>query len=531
MPIKKDSQHMITALWAVLGLYIALIFIPKLYDMVLSADLSILVAFAGRMLDGYKLSDAYYETNPPLSMIINVPVVWFSRVLETPVWHVHFFTSLFWTCLSFILTTLALRQSKLSQGMETHLLLLVFLAAAFIAPSKSFGERDHLIFLALVPFLIVQLDLMGGAQIRPFLRIPVLCLGAIAVLIKPHYGLLPTVLLAARIIQNRDWRLWQYPDFLALSGAVIGYGVVIALYFPDFATIVFPDVLELYVANRHPMVLYETSAYMLMVGLCLLAVYEFKFDEREKKICLFLALATLCFLLAYLVQGKGLNYHRIAFVSFFYATAAMTGFYVLRRFVRPDLSFTIPFFLVMAALLTFRGVPQTMMSDTEFRSYPISQALKKHCAAPCSFFMFYDTSDIIHQLQVYHGAFHASRFTSLWFLPRILKSEHALTEGEPAPISAEEIAAYKEKYFTYMAEDMEWFQPDLIFDFRDYLTYGYVKFDFMDYFSQDPRLKGVFDNYEKVDTLTFERKIYYKGFSTPFDHEGPVRFDIYKRKN
>ena len=536
MSLDKNMTGVIAALWCGLIAYFTLRYIPALHAGVLSPDISILITFAERMLDGSKFSEAYYETNPPLNIMIYIPVVWLSRMTDIPLWDMHFYYSLFWFVLSMGLTALLLRKNTFLESHWKHMIMMAFMITAFMTPSKSFGDRDHYVFLFLVPFILVQIDLMSAKALPLWLKIPALVIGAFMILLKPHYGLLPTVLLCARIAKERSPKFLIQPDFLALSIGVLSYAAMLGLYFPDFITVVLPDTITLYATNPHPLVKFESIAYGIMTALCIAAVYEMKFPEKQKQLCLFLSLCTLILLIPYVVQGKGLLYHRIAHISFFYTTAAFTIYCAALKYSAPYARYLKPQLLpagfvalLVFLCMTYNGLPKKQLTDEAFVTYPISEKLMEHCDQPCSYLMLYDYSDIIHQLAVYHGAFHASRFTSLWFLPLIIYSEYQIDKGEEGKLTPEEVQSYKDKYMSMVGEDMAKYKPDVILDFKDYTLWDDSKFDFIAYLSTAPRFAEQMQYYEKVDTLTLDRDMYYPGFRTPFTDEGEVHFDIYKR--
>ena len=93
---------MIQLCWAVLGVVLGL-YLWNLYGLVYDADLAILTSFAQRMLEGHKFADMYYETNPPLSILIYVPVLWIQSWSGLEIYHAHFFYSLGLSFIFFLL--------------------------------------------------------------------------------------------------------------------------------------------------------------------------------------------------------------------------------------------------------------------------------------------------------------------------------------------------------------------------------------------------------------------------------------------
>ena len=75
--------------------------------------------------------------------------------------------------------------------------------------SYFFAERDAFVVWGLLPFLLAQLALLRRAsRCRAGLAWPVLAIGAACILIKPHYLLLPGLMIGWRWLKRRriGWR-------------------------------------------------------------------------------------------------------------------------------------------------------------------------------------------------------------------------------------------------------------------------------------------------------------------------------------
>lgn len=520
------------ALWVLILAHLGFLYIPALYSAVISSDIAILISFAERILDGMKLSEAYYDPNPPMSMMIYIPVVLASRVFDIAVYHAHFYYTLIIVATSFGLSALLLRRIEMDHYLR-NLLMISGLAALFIAPSTAFGDRDHLIICGLLPFTLVQICFLKNIPVPGYLKYPALFLGTIGVLIKPHYGLLPSVLLAWRFIKTRDFKIVFHSDFLFLTVGVLSYAAILFIYFSDFLSIVLPDVISLYTTIRHPVIVPEITAYVMLLFLCVFAASESKQECGSKHVVYALSFFCILMLVTFWAQGKGLNYHRIPYLVFFVMAFSGAVYLFLKRFTYKQISFVVAVVLAWVFLLSFRGLPPGMVKHETFKELPLSIAMEKYCPNindTCRYFFYHDTSEIIHQLGVYHGAFHASRFTSLWFLPVILVEENKLADekSDEMVYSPDEIEAMKKRYTDMMVEDFKTMQPDLLLVLTDEMFDG-RKFEFMDYFSFDPEFAAVMDNYSLVDAYTFKREIYYPNMLTPFTGREPETILIYQK--
>lgn len=521
------------ALWLLLLAHLGFLYIPSLYAMVLSSDIAILISFAERILDGMKVTEAYYDPNPPMSMIIYIPVVLASRALDITLYHAQFFYTLIIIAASFVLSALLLRRIDSLDHFMRNLLLMSGLAALFIVPTTSFGDRDHLIICGLLPFTLVQICFLKNIAVPNSLKIPALLLGTIGVLIKPHYGLLPTVLLIWRFAKTRDFKIVFHSDFLFLAVGVLGYAAVMLTFFSDYLFIVLLDVITFYTSIRHPIIIPEMTAYTMLCALCVFAAYESRQEEGHKRAVYALAGFCVLMLITYWAQGKGLNYHRIPYMVFFTMAFSSALYLFAARFIAKPLSFFLSITICWFMLLTFRGLPYQMVTHESFKQLPLSLAMDKYCPdnnETCRYFFYHDTSEIIHQLAIYDNGFHASRFTSLWFLPVILFEENKLADGKKDEMvyAIEDVQAMKDRYTKMMVEDFNTMQPDVLLILTGEQFDG-RSFEFIDYFSYDPEFVKIMENYKKVDAYTFKREMYYPGMTTPFTGREPETIEVYER--
>lgn len=522
-------------LWGALILFLIFGYIiPVLLNYAVNSDMSILISFAGRMYEGHKASEYYFEANPPMSMILYLPEVMISRFLNVPVYHMHIYYVLFFIGVSFLLFCLLLRLWKADDLYAKHIIAMVFLMAMFFAPMGSIGDRDHIIVLGLAPFIILQLHYLQNTPVSNRLKIPTLIFGAFVVLIKPHYGLIPTFMLAWRFYKTRDFKIVFHSDFLALAIGVLAYAGVILVFFPDFLTIILPDIITLYASVRAPEIWYVAAVYSVCVFLVLFAAYEMKVDRAHMKQLGFFTLLFMLFLITYVAQGKGLFYQNIGYMTSLFIMVTLSLYYMITDLFKHKSRHVIGLCtssILIFAFLLMQRIPSDAMTHEKFKEMPISWALETYCDDPCSFFFFYDYSDMIHQLEIYHDAFHAYRMTSIWFLPKILDAEYVWDPKEDGP-KIEKMKKIKKRHLSYMAEDFKRFKPSIIIEFEKFILNieAAKDMEYMEYFSEDDELNEIFSHYELVDELIFHRSLYYPGFVTVLEKEEPLSFKIYKLK-
>ena len=182
--------------------------------------------------------------------------------------------------------------------------------------------------------------------------------------------------------------------------------------------------------------------------------------------------------------------------------------------------------LAGSLLYITRSVPIAFPTHDEFKNLPMSEALEKHCEDPCDYLLWYDFSDIVHQLAIYHDAFHASRFTSNWFTPRIRFEEKLREDGDRGELSDQELQELKDKYARMVIEDLKRFNPQVVIT-----IYKDGEWNDLEFFQRYDEFSDLFDVYKKIDEFSFERIIYYPGYVSSAVGEDPITFHVYKRRD
>ena len=492
-------------------------------------DTAILSHFAERMLSGEKMSQAYYEVNPPLSMIVYIPQILLKNITGLPVYYAHTLYICLLALLSAVLSWSILKRLTVGDEDTKRFLFGLAVISFFMIPNFSFGDREHLIILGLLPFTLIQIALHQRIEIPRKILLPGLIFGAIVVLIKPHYGLLPTALMIWRFWKHKDGHFLQAPDFLALSIGVLSYGVLLWFVFTDYLRIILPDVLSLYVSFRNPAVYPEIFVFAcaaLVIGLTALSL---NLETQAKRIIQWLMIVTCLLFIPYLVQGKGFDYHRIPWLFSFFTLIGFSAFATLRIKLRPVISTIIATMIVIAGIWFLRPLPLERPSHDEFKTLAFSQLVERECPKPCSFLLLNDTSDFIHQLVIYHDATHASRFTSMWYLLPLIEHEKAIRDGTQSAMEDGQYRILKKKYADMVARDLERYEPDIILKLEN-LNVGDPEFDFIEFYSSNQNFDAAFAAYEKTDTVTIDQRPYFAGLKTKYDGKDSM-FTVYKRRN
>lgn len=492
--------------------FLLIALLPWLYlrsQQATQSDMLWLTEALQRVLAGGKMSEVAYETNPPLSLVIYILPVLAKSFLPIPLHYAAFAQTLILTIFSTFAVHKIITAWKVFQAAEINIMTAAYLLAVTVMVSIYYGERDHLLALGLVPFVLLQVSLTFKLPRPKGWTMPVLAVGAIVILLKPHHGLLPTIMLAHRAITQRRLSVVFDADFLSLALAVLSYLALIFLVFPDYAFVVFPDVVNLYLKIGKLDYVFAGLAFFIVPSIVLFTLPPFlKMPQRENYMVIFLTACALIATIPFVVQKIGFFYHLAPAMAFMAMPIALTLFYALNLEIKkpPLCSLTT---LVCLLWITAISAPKDIPYPDHrfFAETPFARLIGTCPNPPCSYFMFNSEMGIMHETSYYTGIPHVSRFPSLWFLPAMIQTQKNLDAGESGPLTAEELDIYYNRFATMLAEDLDRAQPFhvVIWDWED----SGPGMGFIEYFERNPAFRDAMKPYKKTGDLTLNYSDFY----------------------
>lgn len=320
LQVELEGRHRVwDATVAALVLILAVVVVrPPLAP---SHDMAMLLEIAHRNVEGAVPYVDWVEVNPPwIHTLLTVPVR-LALLLGAPI-----ATTYQLTVVGLVAAGLAAVRWVLARAgaepIERGVLLVGLVAHALVvADGHDFGQKDHLFFLCTAPwaFALVYLDGRVDDRGGRALLVALGWLAAIGAQIKPHF-IAVGVVFAAALAWRREWRLaWSPAAVGYVAGGLLGYPVLLLVLpaesWEAIRTFYLPELLPQYAGlssdwleilgiSAIPAVLYAVSAGLAWTG---------RSDKRV--VGPFLGLLLLA-LGAYVLQGKGFQYHRIPPLGF-----------------------------------------------------------------------------------------------------------------------------------------------------------------------------------------------------------------------
>jgi hypothetical protein len=181
-----------------------------------NTDVSWLLTVAERVLGGQRLYVDVIETNPPMAVLIYMPGVLIARVLGLPAEMVTdglVFVAIF---SSLAIAVGILKHARAPEGSSGWPLALLAFAVLAVLPAKTFGQREHIAIIELLPMLALYAVRAKGKR-PPLWAILVAGVGAgLAMAFKPYFAIGIFCGLVALAAQARSWRpLFAPENFVA----------------------------------------------------------------------------------------------------------------------------------------------------------------------------------------------------------------------------------------------------------------------------------------------------------------------------
>ncbi len=502
----------------------------------INVDIAYLTLSAGRLLDGQAMSQAYYDTNLPLSIIVQVPAVLIHKITSIPLYYATTIYTFFLLLLSSISINLLLKNIKDITISQRYIVLSVFIVMNTIKPGYDFGQKDHILAMALFPLVLAQILITARIDFNKALKYSVLFAGSLLILLKPHYGLVPAAIFLHRIFYQRRLNIFKDIDFIFLSAMALLYIAVIFIFFPDFISIILPDILKYYASDISPEIIKLGLILMAQAAMPLLVCQLF-FKQAPALISIFSIISAICFI-PFIMQGKGWAYHSIPADIFFYSSIGLFIGYIIsfalenlkiKKFKQTTELLVVTGLLLFMALKNYEKNIDIPTHDS-YKNTEFAKMINECGSENCSFLVLHDMINISPELSVYTGHRHASRFPTMWFVPFLLNAQNRLDEYEMPLMTQKEIDKATNKYTNMIADDIEKYNPDIIFVglFPNPVKEGEL-FDFRDYLlKKNPqRFEKIWNSYNLETSLDVNRLEYMERLKPG---EKLIRYNIYKKK-
>lgn len=504
--ILHDGRRTLALLGAlVLASIAAQVFSP------LNHDAAYYLHSAKDLLEGRELyNDLYFDMNPPLAMFFSLPAVLLSELtglFPVDAYRVCLFG---WILFSSWLAW-RLMDGLLPEPARRGLMVFVLIAVC-LAPLDHFGQREHYLMVALLPYLALAA--------RRAERLPVSLLGAAFIgahaapglSLKPYFLLVPAIIEIYLFLRHRNLRKLFRPETLGLGFAVLIYLLFIVFYTPAYFTVVIPMAAEIYDKLNIPFldILFISESPILAAALF---IYLRRRGTLNKTgLPDILCLATVGLFAAFLLQMKGWAYHLYPTVA---CLIMFLGAYIVLdipsgapaaaaqeaapRQDRWTRRLAVATCLVLCLTTAAVGT-RNIKSQLAYLNLMVPFVRQYSDNAP--FHVFTTNLSAAFPLVNYAEVEWGSRFAILWPVVDLGRRHMGALEYE-SDAQRKSIESYKKFFIDAIVADLARWRPQIVLvDERTRKPFfDELDFDYIEFFSTEPRFKKLWADYELMFDL------------------------------
>ena len=417
-----------------------------------NTDIGWLLTAAEKVMSGGRLYVDVIETNPPMAVLVHVPAVWLARALGMPA-EIAVDGLMFAAILvSMAISAKILAPSSALAAMPRWPLAWLCFAVMAILPAQTFGQREHIAVVALLPMLAVIARRMQR-ETPPRWAVVAAGIGAaLALSFKPQFAIPLGCAVAASCVYARTWRNLPTPENLIAATLAALYLLGIIVLYPEFFTVIVPLLRDVYVpVGLSPSEMIEKPAVSLW-AIAMLAAWLL--SRRGLGAPLLVLLATSAgFAAVFMLQRKGWPYHSYPMLAL-----ALLGFGVALSAYVPDGRFGRLWRAAALLLLALVFAQSMLWFDVAFDARPLQQAVSRHGLRPVVLAISGEPG-IGHPLVRALGGRWVSRQQGLWVATY---AEYLRSRGPLVPEREAALQTHEARERAMLIEDIKKMPPTVV---------------------------------------------------------------------
>lgn len=475
-----------------------------------SHDFGGAIYFARRILEGDKLYVDLIELNPPIIYLISTIPVFFSKLLGINEIISGLIFIFLLTVLSLYIARkiLAILFDNQSDTLGYYFLFLLSFVLLFV-PNRDFGQREHVMVIFCVPYVVASMARSIGKKIPSSLGWIIGIMAGLGFVLKPHFLLLWIAVEVFLLLTKKQTirSFFTRSDTYAVISIHILFALMLIFVFPEYFKLasMAMQVYDAYNSRMHFILKqFGPTGFLLIASLTAHLLYGSREDRGPLSILL---IAAAVFGLTGISQQKGWTYHFYPGLTFGVLYILLFGVYALRNIPATGsiiwqgskgLALGIVILLIVG-----KTIPLTALDIYKVYYLPpqlvyyLSDIAKKYAQDKpiyCLSTSVFPAFPVVN----YSNSWFASRFPFLAFLPGCYS--HQMDDDFPLYYHHPSKMKPIEKFvFEGVIKDLLKNRPVLLFVDVKAEKQGFSKnFDFLKYFSQDPRFNAMMRDYHLV---------------------------------
>lgn len=284
-------------------------------QLLLNVDVSWLVEASKRMLAGGTYTKDYFENNPPWILYFYTPPVIVAKLLSANIIVAVRMYVFLLSVVSLQICYTQLQKIFSKQDVILANLFLIVLTILFLVfPIFDFGQREHLLFILSMPYLLMITLRVQGHKVDSRLAMIIGLLAGSVFMMKPYF-FMTLILVELYYLRhcmkssNRARLLWR-PEIAAITFLLLTYAGILYFRHPDYLKLVMPFAMRwCYLGTKKPWLTVIDNPLTTLCYMSIpfyLATYEI---NRYQVLTKILFLALIGFLFSYFIQHEDWPYH------------------------------------------------------------------------------------------------------------------------------------------------------------------------------------------------------------------------------
>jgi hypothetical protein len=417
------------------------------FVLVANTDVSWLITLSEKVLDGQRLYVDVIEVNPPASVFLYLPLVALARGLALRPEVVVDAAVFVAIGVGLGLASHILRKVHL-EGTDRMRLAVLVAAVLSILPAQTFGEREHIAMILLLPLFALWSSRLAGVEQRIVAVLAAGLGGGLALTIKPHFALGLAPAFITLLVYTRSWRLIFAPENWIAGAVAAIYGASVVVFYPTFISDILPMVMATYVPIRQSLLVMLVPVLLAAMQLWLAA--SWRPGLFHVPAIVMLSAAACGFSLVFVLQGKGWPYHSYPTLIFVYVilAAALSS----RDPPRPRREKAVLAGMSLVAYVTFSWL------NLAYSVTMLNEPIRKLAVNPRLAIISPDIA-VGHPLVRQVGGTWVMRGPFLWVTAGVIKrTRQEALEAD----TAKRLAAYAERDRAAIVEDIRQNRPNII---------------------------------------------------------------------
>lgn len=323
--------------WAILFSFLTILTLTIQLNFPMHNDNVFFIYAAKQWLTGGTYTNNFFDTNPPLIILLNLPVIWIAKITSINIRYAFYSYILFLTLGSFALSYYLLKQI-VKDNILYYLTVGGIAFALLILPNSSFGQREHLWVAFSLPYLFAATLRLSNKPINLALAVLIGIFAGLGFVLKPYFLTTLFLLEAFFIYKKRNLFGWMRSESFCVFGVIAIYIFGVYQFFPDYIHTIIPLLTKYYFTDSWKSMIFNPYFSYSFLIICLYVIgYKRWSNPLLSQVMVLAALGSMS---SYLLSHVGSFYHQIPMLSFAIILAVFLLNDQFKKLIRTNINLT-----------------------------------------------------------------------------------------------------------------------------------------------------------------------------------------------